>query len=79
MVCQRLMPAVSGLETEFSGKVRARNVDCTSPEGVQAVKDLGFASHGLVVRDHEGKVLFKQADHGVRIEDVRDALRKILA
>ncbi len=73
------MPAVSGLETEFPGKVVARNVDCTTPEGVQAVKDLGFANHGIVVRDHEGKVLFKQPDHTVRIEDVREALKRILA
>jgi len=73
------MPAVSGLESEFAGKVRARNVDCTSDEGVKAVQDLGFGSHGLVIRDHTGKVLFKQPDHSVKIEEVRLALKKILS
>jgi hypothetical protein len=79
MVCSRLMPAVSGLESEFAGKVRARNVDCTTEEGVKAVQELGFASHGLVIRDHTGKVLFKQPDHTVKIEEVRKALKEILS
>jgi len=79
MVCSRLMPAVSGLESEFPGKVKARNVDCTSDEGVKAVQELGFGSHGLVIRDHAGKVLYKEADHGVKIEDVRAALKQILS
>jgi hypothetical protein len=79
MVCNRLMPAVSGLEKEFPGKVRARNVDCTTPEGVQAVQELGFANHGLVIRDKDGKVLFKEPDHTVKIEDVRQALKQIVS
>ncbi len=79
MVCSRLMPAVSGLEKEFPGKLKARNVDATSPEGMQTVQELGFSNHGLVIRDHTGKVLFKQPDHTVHIEDVRQALRAIIA
>ena len=79
MICSRLMPAVSGLESEFSGKVRARNVDCTSDEGVKAIQELGFSSHGIVIRDHDGKVLFKEADHSVKIEDVRQALKQVLS
>jgi hypothetical protein len=72
------MPAVSGLENEFSGKVRARNVDCTTDEGVKAIQELGFRSHGIVIRDHTGKVLFKQADHSVNMDDVRNALKDAL-
>jgi len=79
MVCQKLMPAVSGLEKEFPGKVKAANVDAFSPEGKQAVGELGFENHGLVIRDGGGKVLFKQADHSVDIEEVRRALREILS
>ena len=72
------MPAVSGLADEFPGKLKARNVDCTTPEGIAAVKENGFASHGLVIRDHTGKVLFKQADHTVDIGGVRAALKSLL-
>jgi len=78
MICQNLMPAVSGLEKEFPGKVKAANVDAFSDEGKKAVSELGFANHGLVIRDAEGKVLFKQADHSVNIDDVRDKLSAIL-
>jgi len=78
MICQKLMPAVSGLEKEFPGKVHAANVDAFSDAGKSAVKELGFQNHGLVVRDAEGKVLFKQADHSVNIEEVRAELAKIL-
>jgi len=79
MVCSRLMPAVSGLESEFPGKVRARIVDCTSDEGVKAIQELGFGSHGIVIRDHAGKVLFKESDHSVNMDDVRKALKEVLS
>ena len=78
MICAKLQPAVSGLEQEFAGKVKAKNVDCTSKEGEAAVAELGFKSHGLVIRSADGKPLWKQADHTVKIEDARKALHDLL-
>ena len=63
---------------EFPGKVKAENVDATTPEAAKAIKELGFKNHGLVVRDQNGRALWKQPDHQVKIEDVRAALRKRL-
>ena len=71
------MPAVSGLELEFPGKVTGRNVDATTPDARMAVQELGFRSHGLVIRSADGKVLWKQPDHGVRVEDVRAELHRL--
>lgn len=71
------MPAVSGLEQEFPGKVTAENVDATKPESAAAVKELGFQSHGLVIRSADGKVLWKQPDHTVKIEDARAELKRL--
>jgi hypothetical protein len=67
---------VSGLEKEFPGRVRAQNLDATTPENRKVVRSLGFENHGLVVRSSEGKVLWKQPDHEVKIEDVRSELKK---
>ena len=63
---------------EFPGKVKAENVDATTPEAAKAIKELGFNNHGLVIRAQNGRVLWKQADHQVKIDDVRAALRKRL-
>ncbi len=63
---------------EFPGKVKAENVDATTPEAAKAIKELGFKNHGLVIRDQKGKVLWKEPDHQVKMEDVREALRKRL-
>ena len=78
MVCQQLKPAVSGLEQTFPGKVTARNVDVTSPGAREEFKDLGFKSHGLVIRSTNGQTLWKQADHTVNMIDVNEALHQIL-
>ena len=78
MVCAKVVPAVSGLEQEFPGKVTARNVDATTAEGVQAAQDLGFKSHGLVVRADDGAVVMKEADHTVNIETVRKMIHASL-
>jgi hypothetical protein len=78
MICAQLKPAVSGLEKEFPGQVKAQNLDATSEESKKAIKELGFKNHGLVVRSADGKVLHKQADHTVDMDEVRKAIRGIL-
>ena len=78
MVCAKLQPAVSGLEKEFPGQVKAGNVDATTPEARKAIKDLGFNTHGLVIRSADGKVLHKQPDHTVNLDETRKALKEIL-
>jgi hypothetical protein len=78
MICARMKPAVSELRTEFPGKVTPHNVDATLPEAKKSIQELGFKSHGLVIRDPNGTTLWKQPDHQVRIESVRAALHEIL-
>jgi hypothetical protein len=69
--------AVSGLEQEFPGKVEVQNLDATTAEAKQDVQSLGFKNHGLVIRSPEGKVLWKQPDHTVLMDDVRKELREL--
>jgi hypothetical protein len=78
MVCAELKPAVSGLEKEFPGQVKAQNLDATTDDSKKAIKELGFKNHGLVVRSADGKVLHKQADHTVDMDEVRKAIRGLL-
>lgn len=73
-----MQSAVSGFEKEFPGRVQARNLDATTPEAKELVRSLGFSSHGLVVRSPKGPVLWKQPDHQVNIEDVRNRLKELL-
>ena len=72
------MPAVSGLEKEFPANVQSQNLDATTAKAREDIKKLGFHNHGLVIRSPEGKVLWKQPDHQVKMEDVRKAIRKLL-
>ena len=69
---------MSGLEQDFPGKVKAQNLDATTPENKKIVKDLGFNSHGLVIRSSDGKTLWKQPDHDVDMEDVRKAIKDLV-
>jgi hypothetical protein len=78
MVCAKLKPAVSGLEKEFPDRVKARNADATTPKSKEAVHELGFMNHGLVIRSGTGEVLFKQPDHTVNMDEVRKAIRDLL-
>ena len=70
---------MSGLEREYDGRVRGQNLDATTDENKAIVQSLGFESHGLVIRSAEGKILWKQADHQVRMEEVRRELGRLLA
>ena len=69
---------MSGLEQEFPGKVKGQNLDAKTPENQKIVKELGFKTHGLVIRSAEGKTLWKQKDHEVDMADVRAELKSLL-
>ena len=69
---------MSGLDKDYAGKVHGQNLDATTEENEKIVKELGFSSHGLVIRSADGKVLWKQADHKVKMEDVRKELDELL-
>jgi hypothetical protein len=67
------------LEKEYEGRVRGQNLDATTGENKKIVQSLGFENHGLVIRSTDGKVLWKQPDHQVKMEDVRRELDKLLS
>ena len=69
---------MSGLEKEFEGRAKGQNVDATTAEAKKTVRELGFGTHGLAIRSADGKVLWKQADHEVKMDDVRTALKDLL-
>ena len=69
---------MSGLEQEFPGKVKGQNLDAKTPENQKIVKELGFKTHGLVIRSADGKVLFKQPDHEVDMDEVRKQIGELL-
>jgi hypothetical protein len=66
------------LDQEYKGKVRGQNLDATTDENKKVIKELGFENHGLVIRSAEGKVLWKEPDHQVKIEDVRRELDRLV-
>ncbi len=70
---------MSGLEAEYKGKVRGENLDATTPDNKRIVRSLGFDNHGLVIRSSDGKILWKQPDHEVDMDDVRKELNRLLA
>ncbi len=70
---------MSGLEQEYKGRVRGENLDATTEENKKIVRSLGFENHGLVIRSADGKVLWKQPDHDVKVDDMRQELGKLLA
>ena len=70
---------MSGLGSEYKGKVRGQDLDATTPENKKIVQSLGFENHGLVIRSADGKVLWKQPDHEVKMEDVRRELDRLLS
>ena len=68
---------MSGFPSEFGPRVRVSTVEHLAPGAPEQVHALGFESHGLVIRRGD-RVVFRAADHRVRIEDVRAALRREL-
>jgi hypothetical protein len=70
--------AVSGLEKEFPGDVKAENLNAREPDSQKVIKEQGFDTHGLLIRNAKDEVVWKQADHKVKMDDVRAEIRKLL-
>lgn len=70
--------AVSGLEKEFPGKVKTENVNAREEASQKVIKEQGFATHGLIIRNTKDEVVWKQADHKVKMAQVRSEIRKLL-
>jgi hypothetical protein len=70
--------AVSDLEKEFPGDVKAVNLNARDEEAQKVIKDAGFKTHGLIIRDANGEIVWKQADHTVKMDEVREEIRRLL-
>ena len=70
--------AVSGLEQEFPGDVKAENLNARDEESQKVIKEAGFKTHGLIIRNAKDEIVWKQADHTVKMDEVRAAIRKLL-
>ncbi len=69
---------MSELGEKHQDKIKVENLDATTAEykGLQA--GLGFKSHGLLIRDEAGKIVFKQADHTVKEDEVKAFVEEYL-
>ncbi|MGZ3438287.1 MAG: hypothetical protein ACXVDD_02175 [Polyangia bacterium] len=79
MACARVRQGLDGFARELGARVVVRTVDCFSPEGVAAARKYGFVTHGIVVADADGQMLFEEKDHGVSADDVRVVVEGELA
>jgi hypothetical protein len=70
--------AVSDLEKEFPGDVKAVNLNAREEESQKVIKDAGFQTHGLIIRDANDEIVWKQADHKVKMDEVRAEIRTLL-
>ena len=61
---------MSELGKKYEKRVTVENLDATNKENAPKQRELGFMSHGLVIRDKEHKIVFKQADHTVKEAEV---------
>ena len=78
MSCARVRHGLDGFAAHFGARVTVRTVDCFSAEGVAAAHKYGFVTHGIIVADPDGQMVFEEKDHGVSADDVRVVVEREL-
>lgn len=68
---------MSGLPAEFGDRVHVELIENTAPGAEEVIRANGFQSHGLIIRQGD-KVVFRAADHGLRMEEAREAIARAL-
>ena len=69
---------MSELDSKYGERLKVENLDATTKENRAKQKGLGFQSHGLLIRDTTGNVVFSQADHAVNKDEVAKFVAKKL-
>jgi hypothetical protein len=78
MDCARVKAAVSGFEPEFCGRIGVRTVPVDTDEGKAALKMYAFQSHGLVLFDSSGQLIYKRRDHLAQAKEVTQVVYGLL-
>jgi len=76
-VCDNTRALVNKLPEEFHGHVKVRTVQSLAPEAKEAVANLKWNSHGLVITRGR-KVVYSAADHRANGYDAHVALRQMM-
>ena len=79
MSCAKVRHGLENFKEQFGARVAVRTMDCFSKEGVAAAQKYGFVTHGIVVEDRGGQMIFEEKDHGVSADDVRVIVQGELA
>lgn len=69
---------MSELPAEFGDRVKVELIENTAPGAEEAIRAQGFTSHGLVIRQGD-RIVFRAADHSLRMEEAREAIARALA
>ncbi len=67
------------LGKKHKGHLVVVDEDATNEVNQPKQEGYGFQSHGLIIQNQAGEVVFKQADHGVKIDEVTAFVEKELA
>jgi hypothetical protein len=78
MACEKVRDGLAPLPSGFAGRVKLRMVPYNTDEGAAAAERYGFVTHGVVVADAQGQMLWEEKDHGVSADDVRVAVELAL-
>ena len=71
MSCEKVLEGLH--ERGFPSRVRLRTVPYNTEEGEAAATRYGFVTHGVILRDARGTLLWEEKDHDVTAADVRVA------
>jgi hypothetical protein len=77
--CEQNKARVASLEKDFPGQVRVEALDAKAPESARMISMLGFQDQGLVIRSRRGAVLWKAGSHNLKMDEVRNQLKTLLA
>lgn len=69
------MADIAGLEKTFPGRVHTRNLEATTDEARRDLQHLEIGTAGVVVRNSNSVLVYKQGETAFDIGRVREAIR----
>jgi hypothetical protein len=69
---------VNGLEKEYNGALKVKELSATTPESKKMIASYGLTTHGMLIFDEKDELLEKLDGHFLDEPEIRAAVKEVV-
>ena len=76
--CKKVTTIVNGLEKEYNGAVKVKELSATTPESRKMIASYGLTTHGMLIFNEKDELVKKLDGHFLDEPEIRSAIEEVI-